>query len=183
MCKTARSLLVVALITIPVSGGFAADQPDFTLCKSTYALCTTAPCAPVAGQKDAVSCACDVKTGYSAGTEPCQGKVETANGTQVRSRYYPVKSYAVCTNDRPWAWCLDKPCIIDKNDPTKAACACTSVKEEGNYVIVTSKYAASTCTTGIISSATVTQIDQVTDFLKKSSQLKPFGITVLNSPK
>jgi hypothetical protein len=110
-----------------------------------------------------------VKTGYSAGTEPCQGKVETANGTQVRSRYYPVKSYAVCTNDRPWAWCLDKPCIIDKNDPTKAACACTSVKEEGNYVIVTSKYAASTCTTGIISSATVTQIDQVTDFLKKSS--------------
>jgi hypothetical protein len=183
MWKTARSLLVVALIAILVSDGFAADQPDFTLCKSTYALCTTAPCTPVAGQKDTVSCACDVKTGYSAGTEPCQGKVETANGTQVRSRYYPVKSYAVCTNDRPWAWCLDKPCIIDKNDPTKAACACTSVKEEGNYVIVTSKYAASTCTTGIISSATVTQIDQVTDFLKKSSQLKPFGITVLNSPK
>jgi len=183
MWKTARSLLVVALITIPVSGGFAADQPDFTLCKSTYALCTTAPCTLVAGQKDTVSCACDVKTGYSAGTEPCQGKVETAKGTQVRSRYYPVKSYAVCTNDRPWTWCLDKPCIIDKNDPTKAACACTSVKEEGNYVIVTSKYAASTCTTGIISSATVTQIDQVTDFLKKSSQLKPFGINVLSSPK
>jgi hypothetical protein len=176
-------LLVVALIAIPVSGGFAADQPDFTLCKSTYALCTTAPYTPVAGQKDTVSCACDVKTGYSAGTEPCQGKVETAKGTQVRSRYYPVKSYAVCANDRPWAWCLDKPCIIDKSHPTKAACACTSVKEEGHYVIVTNKYAASTCTTGIISSATVTQIDQVTDFLKKSSQLKPFGITVLNGPK
>jgi hypothetical protein len=39
MWKTARSLLVVALIAIPVSDGFAADQPDFTLCKSTYALC------------------------------------------------------------------------------------------------------------------------------------------------
>jgi hypothetical protein len=73
MWKTARSLLVVALIAIPVSDGFAADQPDFTLCKSTYALCTTAPCTPVAGQKDTVSCACDVKSGYSAGTEPCQG--------------------------------------------------------------------------------------------------------------
>ena len=177
MWKTARSLLVVALIAIPVSDGFAADQPDFTLCKSTYALCTTAPCTLVAGQKDTVSCACDVKTGYSAGTEPCQGKVETAKGTQVRSRYYPVKSYAVCTNDRPWAWCLDKPCIIDKNDPTKAACACTSVKEEGNYVIVTSKYAASTCTTGIISSATVTQIDQVTDFQRRAVNSSPSAST------
>jgi hypothetical protein len=39
----------------------------------------------------------------------------------------------------------------------------------------------STCTTGIISSATVDQITQVTDFLKKNDNLKPFDIKVLNS--
>ena len=105
--------------------------------QSTYALCTTARCTPVAGTKDTVSCACDVKTGYSAGLEDCAAEKETSAGTEIKSRYYPVKSYAICTNDRPWAWCLDKPCIIDKDDPTKASCACTSVKDQGPYIIIT----------------------------------------------
>jgi hypothetical protein len=70
-----------------------------------------------------------VKTGYSAGQEACQGVNDTSEGKQIRSRYYPVKSYAACSNDQPWAWCLDKPCIIDENDPTKAACACTVVDD------------------------------------------------------
>ena len=48
-------------------------------------------------------------------------------------------------------------------------------------MIVTDDYTAKTCTTGIISSATVTQITQVTNFLKNSSELKPFDIKVLNS--
>jgi hypothetical protein len=183
MWKGAHLLALTALIAIPVSSGHSADQPGFTLCKSTYALCTTAPCTPVAGTKDTVSCTCEVKTGYSAGQKACQGVTKSSEGEQVRSRYYPVKSYAVCTNDRPWAWCLDKPCIVDKNDPSKATCACTSVKDQGSYVIVTPTYARSTCTTGIISSATVTQITQVTDFLKTSTELKPFDIEVLNSPK
>jgi hypothetical protein len=180
MPKTACLVVLVACSAILLGGCTAEDQPDFKLCESTYALCTTAPC--IAGQEDTVSCACEVKTGYSAGQQACQGVVETSEGKQVRSRYYPVKSYAVCTNDRPWAWCLDKPCIVDKSDPTKAACACTSVKDQGPYVIVTPTYTPSTCTTGLISSATVTQITQATDFLKTSSELKPFDIKVLNSP-
>ena len=44
-------------------------------------------------------------------------------GAQIRSRYYPVHSYAVWSNDRPWAWCPDKPCIVDKNNPEAASCA------------------------------------------------------------
>ncbi len=66
-----------------------------------------------------------------------------------------------------WAFCLDKPCTIDKRDPTKASCECASVKRQRPYVIVTDAYTPKTCTTGIISSATVTQITQATDFLKK----------------
>ncbi len=94
-----------------------------------------------------------------------------------------MKSYAICGNDRPWAWCLDKPCAIDKDDPTKASCACTSVKDQGPYVIVTDTYSDKSCTTGIISSATVDQITQVIDFLKTNADLKPFDIKVLNSGK
>jgi hypothetical protein len=130
-----------------------------------------------------VSCTCEVKTGYSAGQQACQDVTEASEGKQVRSRYFPIKSYEICTNDRLWAWCLDKPCIIDKDDPTKAACACIAVKDQGPYVISAETYTDTTCTTGLISSATVTQITQITDFLKGSSELKPFDIKVLNSPK
>ncbi len=171
-------MCVTALILAGCSG--EEQQASFKLCQSTYALCTTAPCTPVEG--NTVSCACEVKTGYSAGQEDCQEVKETSEGKQIRSRYYPVTSYAVCSNDRPWAWCLDKPCIIDKDDPAKAACACTTVKNQGPYVIVTDTYTDTTCTTGIISSATVTQITQITDFLKSSSELKPPEIKVLNNP-
>jgi len=173
------AIVVGATLALSVTG----HAQDLKVCKSTFALCTIAQCDAIPGNDKQVSCHCTVNTSYSTGAEPCSGVKNTPEGRQIHSRYYPVKSYAICTNDRPWACCLDKPCIIDKNDPTKAACACTSVNEEEHYVIVTSKYAASTCTTGIISSATVTQIDQVTDFLKESSQLKPFGINVLSSPK
>jgi hypothetical protein len=110
-----------------------------------------------------------VKTGYSAGQEPCQEK-QTSAGKELRSRYFPVKSVQVCTNDRPWAWCLDKPCLVDKNDPTKATCACTAVKDQGPYVLIAETYSDKICTTGLISSATVPQITQVTDFLKTKSQ-------------
>jgi hypothetical protein len=181
MRKLSSLFLLIALTVSMAVSANAGDQTDFKLCQSTYALCTTAPCTPVEGTKDTVACTCKVETGYSAGLETCQEPTETAKGKQIRSRYFPVKSYAVCSNDRPWAWCLDKPCIIDKDDPSKASCACSSVKNQGPYVIVTDDYTAKTCTTGIISSATVTQITQVTNFLKNSSELKPFDIKVLNS--
>src|SRR4029077_20061622 len=158
-----------------------AQSADFKLCESTYALCTTAACTPVAGKDDTVSCACDVKNGYSAGQETCQSAKETSEGKQVRSRYYPVKSYAVCSNDRPWAWCLDKPCIVDKNNPEAALCTCDAVKNLGDNSIVTSKDTPATCTTGVISSATVQQSEQITDYLKnKTKALPPFPIQVLN---
>ena len=105
----------------------------------------------------------------------------TENDQQIRSRYYPVHSYAVCSNDRPWAWCLDMPCLIDKNNPAAASCVCGLVKNMGDYVIVTSDYTPDTCTTGVISSATVPQITQVTDYMKtKTKVLTPFNIQVLN---
>jgi hypothetical protein len=174
---------VVALAALAGGSAKAGDQTDFKVCQSTYALCTTARCTPVAGTKDTVSCACDVKTGYSAGLEDCAAEKETSAGTEIKSRYFPVKSYAICTNDRPWAWCLDKPCTIDKDDPTKASCACTSVKDQGPYIIITDTLTDNTCTTDLYSSATVTQVTQVTDFLKTNADLKPFDIEVLNSGK
>ena len=167
----------VALSLALASGAHA---QDLKVCDSTFALCTIAWCDPIPGNDKQVSCHCTVNKGYSAGAEACSGIQQTPEGQQIRSRYYPVKSYAVCSNNRPWAWCLDKPCIIDKNNPEAAACKCDVVKDLGAYVIVTSNYTPTTCTTGVISSATVTQIDQATESLKKAKVLEPFPIQVLN---
>lgn len=151
------------------------EAAAYTFCEGTYALCTTALCTPVPGKEGEVRCACEVKTGYSAGHKSCK----SAKGAYVQSRYYPVKSLAVCNNDRSWANCLGKPCTVDKNDPTKATCACTTVKDQGAYVIVGDSFTPKTCTTGIISSATLADNKSITEFLK-GTKLAPFRVEILN---
>ncbi|HTV45366.1 MAG TPA: hypothetical protein VMF05_08625 [Stellaceae bacterium] len=177
-------LPIAIVLAIAAAAIGVAHAQSFTACKGTFALCTIAPCDPIPGNNKEVACHCTVNNGYSAGQKACQPVKQTAAGEEIRSRYYPVKSYAVCSNDRSWAWCLDKTCIIDKNNPRAATCRCDAVSNLGRYVIVTSAYTPATCTTGVISSATVQQITQVTDFLKtKSKSLPPFPIRVLNESK
>jgi hypothetical protein len=177
------SFFFLNMLAFVVLGALSANTraQEFNVCKSKFALCTIAHCDAIPGNEKQVSCHCTVNTGYSAGQAPCQDVSQTPEGQEIRSRYYPVKSYAVCSNDPPWAWCLDKPCVIDQNNPEAAACTCDAVKNLGDYVIVTSSYSPATCTTGIISSATVGQITQVTDYLQtKTRLLVPFNIKVLN---
>ena len=175
-----RGLSIAGVLGVVLALGGTAQAQDLKVCKSTFALCTIAQCDPIPGNDKQVACHCTVNNSYSAGAEPCSGVKNTPEGQQIHSRYYPVKSYASCSNDRPWAWCLDKPCLIDKNNPEAATCTCDLVKNLGAYVIVTSHYTPATCTTGIISSATITQIDQATASLKKAKVLMPFPIDVLN---
>jgi hypothetical protein len=180
--KMRLEILVAGIVALGVVSVFRATAyaQGFKVCKSEFALCTIAPCDAIPGNDKQVACHCTVNRGYSAGQQPCQGVKNTPNGEQIRSRYYPVHSYAVCSNDRPWAWCLDKPCMVDRNNPQAATCTCDLVKNLGDYVIVTSEYTAHTCTAGVISSATVKQITQVTDYLKANSKtLAPFDIEVL----
>jgi len=35
----------------------------------------------------------------------------------------------VCENEQTWASCLDAPCTVDPNDPTKAKCKCPVATE------------------------------------------------------
>ena len=165
------------LASIAYTLSFAAG-PDFIVCKSTYALCTTATCVPIPGKRDVVSCQCNVEHDYSAGLKPCE---ETAKGMKLRSRYHPIDSYARCSNSRPWGWCLDAPCTVDTSDPAHAACACKIVANQGDYVVVNAngQYDASSCTTGVYSSATIVELDQVTEFLKThDTPLRPVPIKV-----
>lgn len=151
----------------------------FYVCKSKYALCTTAACTSLSGKNKLASCKCNVVTGYSAGTKPCKSAKQTRHGELIYSRYYPIKSYVACSNNRPWAWYLDMPCLIDKNNNSKASCSCSVVSNLGAYVIVpTSKNISKACTTGLISSATIPQSNEITAFLKTQKNLQPFPVKV-----
>lgn len=174
------NLLISSAILALVLSAMPSRAEDFTLCEGLYALCTSAKCSSVEGEPDTVACACEVRDGYSAGKDNCKPTEVTSYGTEVQSRYFPVKSLSICTNDRQWADCLGKRCTIDENDPGKATCFCTIEKAKGPYVIVGDTYTSKTCTTGIISSATVEGSQDITKFLKSTGKLEPYPINVLN---
>jgi hypothetical protein len=158
-----------------------AFSSSFYSCKGEYALCTTAACTPVEGKRNLLNCSCDVKKGYSVGQKNCKPVEKTAEGTLLYSRYFPIKSYVICNNNRPWAWCLDKSCKVDKNNPTKASCACTIARNKSPYIIVTNKATATTCTTGIISSASLEDVNDVNNFIKTQKEPKLYPINVLKN--
>lgn len=170
--------LIIALLSF-MSAICYAKSPNFVACNSTYALCTEALCEPLPGKAGFATCSCKVETGYSAGEKPCTGIIKTQHGQAVSSRYYPIKSYKICANDRPWAFCLDSPCIIDPNDASKASCICSLVKNQGKYIVVPNGHEAASCTKGIYSSATIEDVTQITNFLKTQPDLPPFPIKVL----
>ncbi len=74
--------------------------------------------------------------------------------------------------------CLDSPCVIDKNDKTKAQCTCPPVQGQGDYLVAPGTDA---CTAGIVSSATVVDLDTITDFLEIQDKLVPSDFTVVNA--
>jgi len=177
-------LSIATVLGLTFGFGVTARAQSFTLWNGTFALCTVAPCAAIPGTSKEVACSCTVNNGYSVGQKPGQPIKTTAEGQEIRSRYYPIKSYVLCDNDRPWAWCLDKPCIISRNDPNAATCTCDAVKNLGPYIITTNTYTPTACTTGMISSATAKGNVQITAFLKKEGdKLPPFPVQILSPNK
>ncbi len=176
-----HAVLFGVVMGLAVLGSGGAIAGNYQVCKSTYALCTTAKCDAAKSGSDTVACSCEVRTGYSVGSTPCQAVKQTSAGKQVVSRYFPIKSYARCANNRPWANCFDKTCVVDPKDPSKATCTCSVKESEGDYVVVTNAFTPKTCTTDLWSSATVSGLEEVTNFLKGQSELTPFPLNVVNA--
>lgn len=179
-----KNVLSMALLTLTSLSltTFAQNPagPQFKVCKSTYALCTFSACEPtkILGTPMLFSCACDVRHDeWSVGAQGCEPPQKVPEGQLIRSRYHPIKTYARCTNNRPWAMCLDSPCIIDEKHPDKAKCTCSMVQGQGDYLV---KPGTNQCSEGALSSATVLDLDQITDFLETQPDLLPPDIKVVN---
>lgn len=169
---------------LPSQSLLSGSTATLAVCQGTFALCTEAVCDPVIttveGKKHIeFSCKCKAQTGYSLGVNlsgprhQCQS-VPTeplSAGQKIPSRYAPIKSYVACKNQRPWAQCVDAPCVVDrvdKNDPTKGTATCACPIATGSpylYVPPDGKYNERGCNDEYISSATVDDASQITEFL------------------
>jgi hypothetical protein len=80
---------------------------------------------------------------------------------------------------RPWAWCLDSPCVVDA-DTSTATCLCTQVASTVQpYVVIQDHYDDATCTTDVWSSATVDSVLQISGFLQGSRELPAEPIVIV----
>lgn len=141
------------------------------ICEGPYVLCAYAKCIPMPGEKDKAFCTCEVKSGYSIGGKACQTKPDSiVNGYQtLDSRYFPVKKYVSCHNNRVWANCYNSKCVINEHDNTQAFCTCATVQNKGDYMLATDSCDNSGCESGMISSYVVTDAVKEFDGLKKIS--------------
>jgi hypothetical protein len=92
-----------------------------------------------------------------------------------------MRSYVACSNNRPWAWCLDSPCLVDADNPLQATATCTcraTSSPKSTYIATSDFYSAAACTTGIISSATTQDGNNIAQFWESATHTD-ITITVL----
>lgn len=157
------------------------------ICEGPYALCAYAKCIPMPGKKNKAICTCEAKSGYSIGNKACPAKpkVIVNQFETLDSRYYPVKSYVSCHNDRTWANCYNSKCVINPDNPKQAFCTCSTVKNKGDYMFSTDSCDTSGCESGMISSyvvkdavsdydsfKTITNYDKLPSYTPKQCQAK-----------
>jgi hypothetical protein len=179
--------LLLLFVSASLDAQTGAASPDsakqFQVCSGYFALCTTATCSK---QGNSYACGdCKVESGYSAGLSSvaCSSipKVKPTTGQELSSRYSPIRSYVACENDRPWAMCLDSLCKMNSDGKT-ATCTC-SISHGQPYVYTTSSSSSKGCDgSEVISSVTVSGLQTMTDFLKKSKSLPALPIKVLPAP-
>jgi hypothetical protein len=139
--------LAVSLLALPTSveaalgtgAGTAEEiQNQANFCEGTYALCIKAACSGIPTLDrlgnyviDRALCSCDVVKGVSMGPGSCEDRAPV----KQQGRTYLISTYSnrdnnthrtlTCTDPKTtWAWRYGAPCVVDENDPDKAACTC-----------------------------------------------------------
>ena len=157
--RIARIVLMAAALAYPGLAAEPGDgestlaelqaQPPL-FCNEVYALCIKAPCTQTvtynstlgAYALDKAVCTCEVLKGWSMGP----GKLSCSARAPVTQdgRTYIISTYSNAFNQTAlnglkntltcdstvWAWCYGSPCIVDKNDTTKATCTCPMLKSK-----------------------------------------------------
>lgn len=149
------------------------------LCKHQFALCTSALCVPMPGDSHKAICFCDVEVGPSMSTVPCDtiqprkdvNGIYTIFSTYSAKQFQEGKRGMKCPNGTPWTWCLNKKCTIDPSNPKKAVCTC-DVKRSGEWITLGGDCNTATCKTGYWSGASMSDVEEGSEFLARTLGLE-----------
>lgn len=143
------------------------QEPPLIPCTGRYALCTSAPCAPVPGAEievDGVTgpaslCECEVIYGANVAFSSC---ADRAHGARLLSTYSYAQTGALklmtCKDAVRFTNCLDAPCLVDPKDPSRALCTCPIAKQTEPWVTFGGGCDPAACATTLWSAATVQAI-------------------------
>jgi hypothetical protein len=171
--------LSAALVACLLLGSAAGGDAKTYLCEQRYALCTSAPCVPLADDPTKATCFCDVEQGRSMSTEPCD-KLEPgteASGVGIVYSTFSLdqaeqgKKVMRCHAGTPWTQCLNKRCAIDPAKSDRAICVCDIVRT-GHWVTFGGDCATATCETHYWSGATVAQFESGNAFMTNALSLQ-----------
>jgi hypothetical protein len=118
------------------------NKNKFSMCKSRYALCTSAPCRKIKNKPGKTTCKCSVQNGYNFATKSCNKLKahKTKSGTRRIYSTFSInemkkdgKRITECPNKYEWSNCLNHKCIIDPKNSKKAICECSLVKSNKNW--------------------------------------------------
>ena len=145
-------------VTTPAAGATPpaeAGEDGTWLCDQSYALCSTSPCEPTPWDPKIATCPCKVETGYSIGFKTCDERAPAGNTLISDFSTANITNsvrHLSCPERGVWANCLDMPCVITRDDPSRAICLCP-LEESGDYVTFGGDCDVTTCSTVIWSAA------------------------------
>ncbi|RDI46095.1 hypothetical protein [Aquicella lusitana] len=169
-----RIIIIGCLILILMIHTVNAADKQPVVCTNTYALCNAASCQSIPGMPDKVLCSCSIWKGKNIGFSTCEERKEkqTQDGeTALVSTFSFGGShyrYMTCPIGAPWATCLDKPCLINKQAPDtrKANCTCDVIRDQA-FVTFAGECDTKNCTKTIWSGATIAGNQQLMRELTK----------------
>jgi hypothetical protein len=125
------------------------------LCSQAYALCSMSACDVTPTDSQVATCPCTVEHGYSIGYATCADRApvgQTIFSTFSTANVTSDVRAMACAESGVWANCLDMPCVINPDDPSRATCLCP-LEESGDYFTFGGGCDITTCSTVIWSAA------------------------------
>lgn len=138
------------------------------ICNQKYALCTSASCLPDPTDKTKTICSCDIQEGKNMSTIPCdklRPHGDKLYSTFSLNQFIAGKKGMTCPKTDSWSSCLNKPCVVDASDKTKAICHCDLMKTNNEWETAGGNCDKTTCSTSLWSGATSSDAKQARDFM------------------
>jgi|UniRef100_A0A6C0D7V8 hypothetical protein len=114
------------------------NKKILTMCKSRYALCTSAPCKKIPNKPGKTICKCVVEKGYNFATKSCKklkphGTKRIYSTFSINEMKRDGKRITECSKKYEWSDCLNHKCVVDPKNAKKAICECTLRKTNKDW--------------------------------------------------